>query len=196
MMIIGITGGIGSGKSTVSKYISEFGFTVVDLDQIARLVLDDNNLIAELTKAFGEDILSAGVLNRSKLAELAFENAEQKSKLDSIMLKPILNNTKTLIKKYNESGIEAIFLDAPLLFEAGLNALCDETWLIHTHEDIRINRVILRENTTAENVKKRISLQMPECKKAELADIVFDNNRDENFLKIQIETRLKEMDLL
>lgn len=195
MKVIGITGGIGSGKSTVSAMLKNAGFSVIDADKIAREILiseGGNELIAELSATFGDFIIKNGILDRKELAKVAFANAKEKEKLDAIMLPAIIRKVKMEISDFEKQNMQVVFLDAPLLFEAGLDVLCTETWLIHASESIRVLRTIKRDNVSENDVRMRMRFQMSDEQKIEMADFVIDNSKDEEYLKKQIKLRLKE----
>ncbi|MGP1569332.1 MAG: dephospho-CoA kinase [Eubacteriales bacterium] len=196
MKIIGITGGIGSGKSTVCDIICKNGFDVIDADKIAREILkneDGKDLLAQLVAGFTEDIIVNGKLDRKKLASLAFSDSMQKKKLDDIMLPEIIRTIKLEIYKFEKLGKKIVFLDAPLLFEAGLHRICFESWLVYADEQIRICRVMKRDKASESEVRMRVRFQMPDDEKLKLADFVIDNSKELYYMEKQLKSRLKEL---
>lgn len=197
MKVIGITGGIGSGKSTISKILKDEGFKVIDADQISRKVIDENEkngILEKLILKFGKAIIRNGQLDRKKLASLAFKNENTKKSLDDIMLPCILKMIQEDLHELLVSGGKTVFIDAPLLFEAGLDKLCDETWLVSADEKLRIKRVIKRDNVSADEVRARMRFQMPEEDKRKLASFIFDNSKSEKELENQVKNKLKEIE--
>ncbi len=178
MKIIGLTGGIGSGKSTVSSYLKEKNFTVSDADKIAHEILEPQKpALARLVDVFGKEILDEnGNLKRKHLASIAFTNKENEKKLNEITHGEIKDEMIRQIKKAKDDGEKLMFLDIPLLFEQGLDKWCDVTWVVTADEEIRINRVVSRDNTTEEDVKARMACQMLDDEKIALADEVLDNS--------------------
>ncbi|MEG0292445.1 MAG: dephospho-CoA kinase [Anaerovoracaceae bacterium] len=184
-MRIGITGGIGSGKSTVSDYLIAKGYKVIDADKIAReIVMPGKPALKKLVEVFGESILDdEGELRRKYLAKIVFEEKSNKQALDEVMQKEILDK---ILDEFEKNEDKLIFLDAPLLFEGSLNKYVDFTWVITIDEIERINRVVKRDGIAAKEVKARINNQMPEEEKTKLADEVIYNSstKEELYLKI------------
>ncbi len=193
MRIVGLTGGIGSGKSTVTKYLLNKGFSIIDADKIAREIVKPNSqLLRDLVACFGESIImSDGNLDRKKLAGIVFSDSNQKLKLDEIMLKEIVSEILTQIEEYKKQDKDIIFIDAPLLFEVGLHKKCDETWVVDADDEIRIQRVIQRDELTRDDVIARINNQMSRTEKNNLASIILDNSTTHENLYEQIERLLK-----
>lgn len=193
MKIIGLTGGIGSGKSTVSNYLSQKGYPIIDADKIAKKIVEPNSVILfELARCFGEEILNQdGSLNRKVLADITFFNKVQKEKLDNIMLKEIVRIILKQIDSYNKKGENLVFIDAPLLFETGLDKKSDETWVVDASDEIRIQRVIKRDNTTWKDVKARVINQMSREEKNKKASYVLNNSTTQEELYRQIDKILK-----
>lgn len=194
MKIIGLTGGIGSGKSTVSSYLREKGYKIIDADEIAaEIVVPGSKLLDLLAESFGRDILQVdGSLNRKALAKVAFSNESQKKKLDSIMLKEIINEILHLLTFYEKSQQNIVFIDAPLLFEAGLDEKCHEAWVVDADDEIRIQRVIKRDSLAREEVIARIKNQMSREEKIRRASFVLDNSQEESSLYEQIDILLNK----
>ncbi len=195
MKLIGITGGIGSGKSTVSNFLIKSGFDVIDADQISRDIIADDSkteILNELIENFGIKIAKNGILDRKKLAQIAFSNITEKKKLDDIMLPKIISNVEAKINEFKKCGKKILFLDAPLLFESGLDKLCSENWLIYADEKTRILRVMKRDGVSETDVLMRMQFQMPDSKKKELADFVIENLGNEKELERQIKLKLIE----
>ncbi|MFQ7473510.1 MAG: dephospho-CoA kinase [Anaerovoracaceae bacterium] len=210
--VIGLTGGIGTGKSTVADYLRKKGFYHIDADEIGRQLTDKGSpMLIKLNEAFGPDgdmgisgteILNRdGTLNRKALASIVFSEYEKKKRLDSIMLTSIIEEIDRLIERCKKSSSDedvlGILVDAPLLFEAGLDNRCDRILLVVTDMDVRINRVCSRDGVSRQEVKDRINCQMGDEEKISKSDIVVDNSGsiEELYDKLE-EIVIKEMDLL
>lgn len=195
MDVIGLTGGIGTGKSTVSAYLRENGFAIIDADQIARQVVEPGTpLLAELSREFGTDVLTeGGSLDRKALAAIVFADAEKRKKLDSLTHDKILQKIQEQIETYKATAAHrGIVIDAPLLFETGLDEKCQKTWLVTAKQDIRIARVCARDDMTAEEVVARIQNQMGDEEKKKRADQVIENSGTIRELKQQIQDLIEQ----
>ena len=195
MKIIGITGGIGSGKTTVTDFLKEKGFQVVDADLIARKIVEPGTtILGELVSYFGDIILKPdGSLDRKKLAELAFADSIQKGVLDKITHGAILENISSQIKEIQKQLNPAlVFVDAALLIETGLHQKMDEVWLITAHEKLRIQRVASRDHLDAERVKQRIQAQMSDEQKASHSFRIINNSGTKTELYDTLEKILRD----
>ena len=195
--IIGITGGIGSGKSTVSKFIEELGFPVYDSDFWAKeLVNVDENLKSRIIELLGEESYDEnGKYNRKFVAEKVFENQELLLKLNQIIHPAVKIHFENWV---NAQNAEFVFKETALLFELKLNESCYQSILVTADENIRIKRVMDRDGRTYREVKEIIDKQMPEADKVKLADFVIQNNTDLESLKEftqQVIDELQRMDL-
>ena len=195
--IIGITGGIGSGKSTVSKFIEELGFPVYDSDFWAKeLVNLDENLKSRIIELLGEESYDEnGKYNRKFVAEKVFENQELLLKLNRIIHPAVKIHFENWV---NAQNAEFVFKETALLFELKLNESCYQSILVTADENIRIKRVMDRDGRTYREVKEIIDKQMPEVDKVKLADFVIQNNTDLDTLKEfthQVIDELQRMDL-
>ena len=195
--IIGITGGIGSGKSTVSKFIEELGFPVYDSDFWAKeLVNIDENLKSRIIELLGEESYDEnGKYNRKFVAEKVFENQELLLKLNQIIHPAVKIHFENWV---NAQNAEFVFKETALLFELKLNESCYQSILVTADENIRIKRVMDRDGRTYREVKEIINKQMPEVDKVKLADFVIQNNTDLETLKEfthQVIDELQRMDL-
>lgn len=197
MKVIGITGGIGAGKSTVSGYIASLGYPVFDADEVSRgLTADGSPVVDELAETFGEEILvRKGVLNREKLAEIVFSDPEKNRKLRKIVTMKVREAGIKWISEYRKKEkYDIIVLDIPLLFETGSEDLCDAVWFITADDDVRRRRVMERDGVTAEQVKSRMKSQMPEKEKAQRSDEIVDNSRGVEELHRTVDALLKKYD--
>ena len=194
MKVIGLTGGIGAGKSTVSDYLLDKGFTVIDADKIARSMTEKGSeSLQALTEAFGEDILfTDGCLDRKKLAAIVFSDEKKRLVLEELTTKKVVQIIEEKITGLQEEGYEApVFIDAPLLFESGADKLCDAVWLVDASIDIRIRRVMARDDVTSEEVKRRILNQMSSSEKIARSTDIIDNSKGKEALYEQVERLLE-----
>ena len=195
--IIGITGGIGSGKSTVSKFIEELGFPVYDSDFWAKeLVNIDENLKSRIIELLGEESYDEnGKYNRKFVAEKVFDHQELLLQLNQIIHPAVKIHFENWV---NAQTAEFVFKETALLFELKLNESCYQSILVTADENIRIKRVMDRDGRTYREVKEIIDKQMPEVDKVKLADFVIQNNTDLESLKEftqQVIDELQRMDL-
>jgi dephospho-CoA kinase len=195
MKIIGITGGIGSGKTTVTEFLKGKGYQVVDADMIARKIVEPGTeVLGQLVSHFGGSILhNDGSLNRKRLAELAFVNPAKKDELDWITHGAILENITQEINNIRiQLNPKLVFVDAALLIETGLYKKMDEVWLVTAHEALRIQRVVARDRLDAERVKQRIRAQMSDEQKARHSFRIINNAGTKEELYNALEKILRE----
>lgn len=188
MKIIGLTGGIGSGKSTVARSLQKHGFPIVDADLIAREIVEPGQpALAELAKEFGEDILNAdGSLDRGLLASRAFTNKDTTQRLNNITHPRINQRTQELFDEARENGAEAVIYDMPLLIDKGLHKDMDATIVVHAAEHVRLERLTTKRGLDVDDVRRRINAQIDDETRKQHADILFDNNGTEEDLTQQI----------
>lgn len=188
MKIIGLTGGIGSGKSTVARILQEHGFPIVDADLIAREIVEPGQpALAELAKEFGEDILNAdGSLDRGLLASRAFTNKDTTQRLNNITHPRINQRTQELFDEARENGAEAVIYDMPLLIDKGLHKDMDATIVVHAAEHVRLERLTTKRGLDVDDVRRRINAQIDDETRKQYADILLDNNGTEEDLTQQI----------
>ena len=172
--VIGLTGSIASGKSTVSTKLSELGYLVIDCDDINhRLLKKARPGYNAVVKEFGEEILDEkGHIDRKKLGSLIFNNAKLKEKLNQI-LHPLIK--KRVIEEIEMVNEGLVFIDCPLLFETDFHELCDLTVVVYVNMDTQIHRLMKRDNIIFPEALKKIYAQMPLDDKLTLADYVIDN---------------------
>ncbi|GAA65494.1 dephospho-CoA kinase [Pseudoalteromonas sp. BSi20311] len=180
--VLGLTGGIGCGKTAVSDMLAELGITIVDADIIARQVVEPGTEgFNAIVKHFGTDILNEhGALNRSELRARIFSNTEQKAWLNAL-LHPLIR-TK-LITDLKNAQSDYVVLVAPLLFENELDSYCNRTLLIDVPVEIQITRTTKRDNISTEQAKQIIDAQMSREQKQHKADDILNNNRNLNDVK-------------
>lgn len=177
MEIIGLTGGIASGKSTASTILRTFGATIIDADCLARKVVEKDQLaLVELTTTFGKEILkNNGELNRKRLGEIVFSDKE-KLKILNRILHPKINALAISLFEYERRmGKDKIIYDSPLLVEENLIDMVDKVWLIYLDKKSQLKRLMERNNFSKEEALSRINSQMPMVDKLKFADIIIDN---------------------
>ncbi|GKW54175.1 dephospho-CoA kinase [Pseudoalteromonas sp. NCCP-2140] len=174
--VLGLTGGIGSGKSAVSAMFEELGIQVVDADIVAREVVEPGSVgLTKITAHFGDEILTRnGTLDRAKLRAIIFADESQKQWLNNL-LHPLIR--ESMLSKLKQAGSEYVILVAPLLFENGLEKYCNHTLLIDVPVDVQITRTTARDNVSVELAKQIIASQMSRADKQQKAADILDNNR-------------------
>lgn len=190
--VIGLTGGIGAGKSTVSAYLRKKGCFVLDADQIARdLTRESSPVLKEIAQLFGSGILLAnGQLDRNKLAQIIFSDRSQKTKLDNLLHHKVIQIMLSGIKEAESQGLSLVFADVPLLFESGFDQYTDEVWMVSASRQARLQRVMRRDGADEEAVRMRIRSQMDEAEKEKKADYILDNAGEKEALYEQIDRLL------
>ena len=189
MIIIGLTGGMGSGKSTVSAYLAEnTGIPVIDADKIAHDITEPGQpTLTRLEEAFGSGIIRAdGTLDRKKLAGIVFPSQEKKELLDRITHGAIREQINREIEAANREQKPAVILDVPLLMETGMDAQCDAVWVVTADMKVRIDRVSARDNIGEEEINARIARQMSDGERFSRADEIIDNSGDKETLYREI----------
>ncbi|MFL3652964.1 MAG: dephospho-CoA kinase [Pseudoalteromonas sp.] len=183
--VLGLTGGIGCGKTAVSNMFEELGITVVDADIIAREVVEPNSEgLNAIIAHFGKDILLPnGTLNRAALRTKIFTNHENKEWLNAL-LHPLIR--KKILADLNNATSPYVVLVAPLLFENNLDKYCDHTLLIDVPTSVQITRTAKRDNTTIEQVKSIIAAQMPRENKQQKADDILNNDRNLSLVRTEV----------
>ncbi|AEH54016.1 MULTISPECIES: dephospho-CoA kinase [Heyndrickxia] len=196
--IIGLTGGIASGKSTVSKMLKAKGFTIVDADIAARKVVEPGEPAYEqIIEAFGEGILLEDLtIDRKKLGALIFADEALRMKLNSIV-HPAVRAWMTREKdRAIENGEKTVFLDIPLLFESRLTYMVERTILVYVDEETQLKRLMARNGLSEKEAQMRIRAQMPLSEKKALADAVIDNNGSPEETKQQLEKIVSDWQLV
>jgi len=191
-MIIGVTGLIGSGKSTAAKILKSYGFAVIDADKIGHKVVDKNpELLKKLVYAFGEEILTkAKKLNRKKLAFLAFQNESSKNKLNRLVHPYLLKELKKQIKELSHEK-EFIVIDAALLLDWNLDKIVDLVIMIHTSQKLRLKRLSKR-GISKKDALARQSQQPSYRQFRERSDYVVFNNKTPQHLRKKLEKIIKK----
>jgi dephospho-coA kinase len=190
-MIIGITGSIACGKSTVSNYLKSKGYIVIDADKIGHEALDDDYVKEKLILAFGNEILENNKINRQKLGELVFGNSSNLNVLNSIIHPEIRKKILEKIDKNNDK--ELIFIDVALLFEAKFDDLVDKIIVVYVDENTQLTRLMKRNSISKKEALSRIVSQMSPIEKAKLGDYTVNNNLDVINTYEQVDKVLSEL---
>ena len=194
MKIVGLTGGISSGKSTVSSYLKQLKIPVIDADEVARKVVEPNSQGAiEIRKAFGSDVFEEdGSLNRQKLGALIFSNKENRQKLDDLLQPLIKIMILDEIEEYRQKGENMIVLDLPLLFEKQYEELCEEIIVVYIPKELQLERLMRRNQYTNQEALSRIDSQLSIEEKRKRATVLLDNQGTIQQLYQQVEQWLVE----
>jgi dephospho-CoA kinase len=189
MIVIGLTGGIASGKSTVARMLSELGAVVIDADKVGHEAFRPHTEAwRKVVAAFGKDILCQNEeIDRSKLAQLVFNDPKALKRLNRTMHPLMHSIVEKRIEALRRQGIEVVVLEATLLIEAKWTDLVDQVWVTITPGDTVINRLVSQKGFTEEQAKARIKSQTPISKRAKHADVVIENDSDLNALKGKVE---------
>ena len=178
--ILGLTGGIATGKSTVARFMEKKGAAVIDADELARSVVAPGSpALAEITALFGnETLLPDGALDRKKMRSIVFENDEKRRQLENILHPKIRNLAKARIKEAIADGQKIVVYMAPLLIEAKATDLVDEIWVVTLDPEVQLRRLMERDSLSANDAQKIIDSQMPLAEKERHGHIVIDNSGD------------------
>ena len=198
-MVIGLTGGIGTGKSTVSRKLREKGYPVIDLDIISREVITYPEVIDELVRNFGNEILenqnnTSGKksISRNKLRQTVFKEEKKVSVLNSIMHPPIVEEMRRQVENLKKN-YKTVFVEVQLLFEAKLEKEFDLTVLVYADKKTQLERVLKRDGRKEEEVQQIINAQMDMTEKRRLSNYIIENNGDSEMLDLEIEKFIKKL---
>ncbi len=195
MLIIGLTGGIASGKSTISEMFKDMGIPVIDGDYIAHSILkEEGPVLDKLVEAFGIEVLNMdSTLNRRKLGNLVFSNKNSLEKLNSITHPPIKKEIIEAINTYKNSGEKCCVVDGALLMEGIFKDIANILVLVYVNKEIQIKRLMERNLIGNEEAIIRINSQMPFEEKKKYADYIIDNSYDVEYTRSQLNKIMKEI---
>ena len=195
MYRIGLTGGVGCGKSTVSTYLKELGIPIIDGDKLAReAVTPGSEAMEKIRATFGDGVFTPeGALDRRKVADLVFTDEAERQKLNAIIHPFIWRRTREELYKAEKAGAKAVVLDMPLLLEIGWHLRVEAVWVVYVPQEIQIARVMGRDGLTREQVMDRIGKQMSTENKLKYADVVIDNSGTVEETRAQVDVALKAM---
>lgn len=184
MLVVGLTGNIGCGKSSLSELLMSKNIDVIDADIISREIMYDKELLEIIFYEFGTEIKNNdGTLNRKKLGNIVFNDDDMLMKLNSITHPAIKRKINDRIIDISNQGKNIVVIDAALLIEGKFLDLVDKLVVITCNEEVQLNRVVNRDNITKEEALKRINSQMKQDEKIKYADYIIDNSKDMNNLK-------------
>ena len=189
MFIIGLTGGIASGKSTISSMLGKLGAIIIDADKIGHEAYQPHTVVwNDVVEAFGREILKENdEIDRPKLGSIVFRDPEAMQRLNAIMHPRMFDMMKQRLEKVKQEGVRVAVIEAAILIEANWTPLVDEVWVVYVPEDVAIQRLIARNGLSPEQARARVKSQMPIDDKAKLADVVVDNNR--SLAEVEVEVR-------
>ncbi|MDE0587133.1 MAG: dephospho-CoA kinase [Candidatus Marinimicrobia bacterium] len=196
MLKVGLTGGIGSGKSTASRYFESLGAFVLDADEEVKSLITSNETVQyELISEFGTDIIDGtGRVNKKKLARIAFQDEDHQQRLNSVVHPYIFNLIdKEFNRVFNDKKHGVFIVDAALIYETGFDAHLDYVIVVTAHLKNRMERALGRETLSREEILKRVGFQWPEEEKVNMADFVVHNDGTEAELQKKIESLIKKL---
>lgn len=193
ILIIGITGSIACGKSLVSNYLQEKGYTIIDADKIGHMALENDEVKKQLVNKFGKSILKDNEVNRVTLGKLVFENNENLKELNNIIHPQIKKNISEQIQVHKNEKL--VFVDVPLLFEAKFDDLVEKIIVISLDEKIQLERLMNRNSLSKEEALQRIKSQIPVREKEKLGDYVVDNSFTQENTYNQVDRILEKLKL-
>lgn len=189
MYQIGLTGGIASGKSSVSRLLAEWGVPVIDADAIARrIVTPGQPAWQQIVSVFSEQILQPdGTINRRLLGDIIFDDTEKRRKLEEITHPAIWDQITVEVKQAEAAGHRVVVLDIPLLLETDWHDRVDEIWVVYADRQTQLQRLTLRDQLTQQQAESRINSQLSLEEKKQHADIVIDNSGSFDSMRNQVE---------
>ena len=196
MLKVGLTGGIGSGKSTASKFFEKLGAFILDADKEAKNLLEKNEIVQhEVISEFGTDIINAtGKVDKNKLARVAFQDVDHQRRLNSVVHPYIYDLIdKTFDKVLNDGKYAVFIIDAAMIYESGYDIHLDYIIVITAQLKNRMERALARKTLTREEILKRIEFQWPEEEKVGMADFVIHNDGSEKELNDNIKSIIKKL---
>ena len=196
MLKVGLTGGIGSGKSTASKFFEKLGAFILDADKEAKNLLEKNEIVQhEVISEFGTDIINAtGKVDNNKLARVAFQDVDHQRRLNSVVHPYIYDLIdKTFDKVLNDGKYDVFIIDAAMIYESGYDIHLDYIIVITAQLKNRMERALGRKTLTREEILKRIEFQWPEEEKVGMADFVIHNDGTEKELNDNIKSLIKKL---
>lgn len=191
MKIVGLTGGIGSGKSTIAKWFLELGIPVYNADLEAKKLMNENEkIITELTELFGEEVYQNGIYNRKLVSSKVFQDKELLHQLNQIVHPEVFKHFQNWVE--NQAS-DFVVKEAAILFESGSYKDCDWVVSVVADEEIRIKRVLKRDEISEEQIRQRINNQWTDTQRIEKSDFVIDNNSNLEDLKIKFDQLYKKL---
>lgn len=193
MLHVGLTGNIGSGKSTVARLLQELGAELIDADQLARQATADPAVLERIRTVFGDEVVVNGALDRAALARIVFADDEQRQQLNAIVHPWVRAESERLLEAYRAQGAQVVVQDIPLLYETGQGDRFDAVIVVSAPLELRVQRVGERSGLSAEEVRRRDAAQWPLDRKAALADFVIDNSGTAEQLEAAVKRTWREL---
>lgn len=185
MVKVGLTGGIGSGKTTVSNFLLEYGIPVYNSDSQGKKLMNTNlELINDIVKIFGESVYNNGILNTNLLSSIVFSDPEKIKQLNNLVHPKVAEDFNQWVGKNNNQPI--LIKEAAILIESGAYLNMDKIILVISKKSNRINRVSKRDNSDFESIEKRINFQLTDDEKIQYADYIIENNSSLDDLKHEV----------
>ena len=195
MRLIGLTGGIATGKSTVSQILRELGAAVIDADALAHEVTRaGSEAVALIAQELGADFVRDGELDRPRLAERVFADAGLRARLNAIVHPLVRRRMAEQVQELARRGTGVVVLDVPLLLEARERYQVDAVWLVYAPEALQIERLMARNSLSRAQALQRVQAQMPIEEKRRLADVVIDNTGDLAALRLEVEALYRALE--
>ncbi len=187
--VIGLTGGIATGKSSVARFFAERGVPVIDADQIARdAVLPGSPSLERIIELFGRGmLLNDGLLDRKRLGALIFKEPEKRRQLEGILHPEIRKRAEELISRAAEAGHQRVIYMAPLLIEAGAGGRVDDVWVVTVRPEVQLERLMKRDGISRKQAEQIVDSQMPLSEKERCGSVVIDNSGTEAQTRIALE---------
>lgn len=198
MIVIGLTGGIATGKSMVASLLKQRGIVVLNSDELAhQSMISGTTVFERIIARFGKGILDdKGEIDRKKLGTIVFADAKLRQYLEKIVHPVVIQQIRTEIEKNSKAGLKMMVVEVPLLFEAGITELFDQIWVVSAEREIQMDRLRRRNQLTEEEARQRILSQFPLNQKEERADLVIYNNTDLQTLENQIDKIIHSLGVL
>lgn len=193
--IVGLTGGIASGKTAATDYLQSLGAVIVDADVESRAVTaEGGEALPAIRERFGDGVFREdGTLDRAALGAIVFSDEARRRELEGIIHPVVQRRALSAIQTAGRNGARAVFLSVPLLFETGMDALCDETWTMYLDRESQLSRLMARDNLDRAAAEKRIASQMSADERAERADVVIRTGRSIELTRAELNLLYRDL---
>ena len=193
--VVGVTGGIACGKTGATDYLAAHGGVVVDADSISRdLTAPNGAALPAIRERFGDGVFHEdGTLDRAAMGRLVFSDIQKRRELEGIIHPMVQHSVVTSLRDAGANGIPLLFLSVPLLFETGMDTLCDETWCMSVGPDEQLRRVMERDGLSRAEAQARIDSQMPLAEKERRATLVIHTDRPVELTRAELQALLLQL---